>query len=312
MENGHLRILITGARGFIGKNLVEYFTTKCAERYTVFAPLHAELELLDTENVSDFIINNKIDYIIHCANVGGNRKTGYDAGRIDAVYNNLLMFFNLTRNLNSNLRMIFLGSGAEYDYRYYLPRMPEDYFGVHVPADAYGFSKFVCSKYIEGAEHIVNLRIFSAYGKYEDYDYRFISNSMVKNLLRLPIVINQNVFFDFVYVNDIVRIIEYFIEHKPNYKFYNVATGKTIDLVTVANKINKISGKPSEIIIKNKGLNTEYSADNSRLLQELEDFSFTPFDESLKEMYSWYSDILDSIDKEKIEKDEYVKYCRTK
>jgi GDP-L-fucose synthase len=85
-----------------------------------------------------------------------------------------------------------------------------------------------------------------------------------------------------------------------------------MDLVTIANKINCISSKPSEIIIKNEGLNTEYSADNTRLLKELKSFTFTPFDEALKCLYSWYKNNLDKIDKQAVEKDNYLRYCRTK
>lgn len=311
-KKNKLKIFITGARGFIGKNLVEYLLKERANKYKLFYPFHAELELLDIDKVAGFIASNDIDIIIHCASVGGSRKTGYDADGTDVVYKNLCMFFNLVRNLDKKKRMIFLGSGAEYNFRYYIPRMPEDYFGAHMPDDTFGFSKYVCSKYIEKSENIINLRLFGVYGKYEDYEYRFISNAIVKNLLGLPIVINQNVYFDFLYIEDLVKIVEYFIAHKVRHKFYNLATGKTLDLLTIAHRINRISDRPSEIIIKNEGLNTEYSADNSRLLQELKGFNFIPFDDALRKMYSWYRDNLDNIDRRAVEKDEYIKYCRTK
>jgi GDP-L-fucose synthase len=180
--------------------------------------------------------------------------------------------------------MIYLGSGAEYDIRHYKPRMNEDYFDTYVPVDDYGFSKYVCSKYM----------------------------TIVKNLLELPIVINQNVYFDYLYINDLVKIIEYFINYKVKNKFYNVTTGRTIDLLTIANKINQIAEKTSKIIINKRGLNTEYSGDNTKLLEELHGFNFTPFDEALEELYLWYKNNLAKIDKKIIEKDEHLKHCRTK
>ncbi len=310
MEGGNLKILITGARGFVGRNLVEYLAKECARKCALFYPFHTELELLDTEKVSEFINDNNIDIIVHCAYVGGSRKTAYDINATDIVAKNFLMFCNLARNLDSRRRMIFLGSGAEYDFRYYKPRMHEGYFGKHVPDDAYGFSKYACSKYIEKSENIINLRLFGIYGKYEAYEYRFISNAILKNILGLPIVINQNVYFDYLYVNDLVKIIEYFIMHKTQYKFYNVGTGKTIDLITIANKINRISTKPSRIIIKNKGLNAEYSADNARLLKVLKGYKFTPFDQALEELYSFHRGNLANVDRVAIKKDEYLKFCR--
>lgn len=312
MNENKLNVLITGARGFIGKNLVEYLGKAHPNRYYLFYPSHSELDLLDTEKIHEFISLNEIDVIIHCASIGGTRKTGYDIERTDIVSINLKMFFNLVQCLGIVKKIIHLGSGAEYDLRYYKPHMNENYFDTHIPADDYGFSKYVCSKYIENSEKSVNLRLFGVFGKYEDYQYKFISNAIVKNLLGLPIIINQNVYFDYLYVNDLVKFITYFIEYKNKYKFYNAVSGGTIDLVTIANKINQISENPSEIIIKNAGLNTEYSGDNKRLLEEMPAFLYTPFDDALNELFSWYKDNLDKIDRNTIEKDESLRYCRTK
>ncbi len=312
MKKDMLNIFITGARGFIGRNLVEYLARVRGARYTLFYPYHKELELLDGAKVAVFIRRNKIDIVLHCANVGGSRKTGYDCGRLDIVSSNLRMFFNLAKCIDSGKGMIFFGSGAEYDVRHYRQRMGEGYFDTYVPQDPYGFSKYICSKYIQLSENIINLRLFGVYGKYEDYEFKFISNSIVKNLLGLAITINQNVFFDYLYINDLVRITEYFINHKARHKFYNCVRGETIDLLTIANKINQISGRPTEIIVKNQGLNSEYSAHNRRLLEELGGYSYMSFDSALKELYFWYKQNLDKIgiDKEKIKADEYIKYCR--
>ena len=67
------RILITGAEGFIGRNLSEYLKGF----YEIFATNHHDLELLNTDRVRDFIEDNKIDIIVHSASIGGTRKTAY-------------------------------------------------------------------------------------------------------------------------------------------------------------------------------------------------------------------------------------------
>jgi nucleoside-diphosphate-sugar epimerase len=309
MSEKKLNIFITGARGFIGKNLVEYFS-QFPSKYSLFYPYHKDLELTDADKVSAFIKKNKIDIIIHCASIGGSRKTGYDADKTDIVSTNLRMFFNLVRSMDTNMRMIYFGSGAEYDRQNYMPAMKEEYFGPHIPADDYGFYKYVCSKFTEQSKNILNLRIFGMFGKYEDYDFKFISNAIVKNLLKLPIVINQNIKFDYMYINDCVKIVERFISNPPKHNTYNLTTGSTIDLVTIANKINAISSFKSEVIVKNQGLGIEYSGSNSRLQKEIS-FKFTPFDNALKELFKYYASILPDIDKKAIEKDEYMKYCKT-
>jgi GDP-L-fucose synthase len=305
-----LNVFITGGHGFVGKNIVEYLGSTFPNQYALLYPSHKELELLNTEKVLDFINTNKIDIIIHCANVGGSRKTGYDSGKIDIVEKNLRMFFNLARCLGKVRRMIHFGSGAEYDSRNYKPGMPESYFGAHVPEDPYGFSKYIISKHIENSKKIICLRIFGMFGKYEDYDFKFISNSIVKNLFKLPIVINQNVYFDYMYINDAVRLVAKIMNKKMKHRTYNLTTGRAIDLVTIANKINEISDFKSEIIIKNPGLNKEYSGDNSRLMREIK-IKFIPMESAIQELFTYYKNLLRTINLEKIETDEFIKYCKT-
>lgn len=300
-------ILITGARGFIGKNLVEHLN-RTPDQYSLFYPYHKELELLDEGKVEGFIGHNKIDTIIHCASIGGSRKTGYDTGKTDIVSTNLRMFFNLAKNLDKVERMIYFGSGAEYDRRHYKPKMMEDFFGTHIPADDYGFSKYVCTKFAESHKKIVNLRVFGMFGKYEDHEFKFISNAIVKNLLKLPIIINQNVKFDYMYINDAVRIIEDFISNKPRYNVYNLTTGKTIDLISIARTINDISDFKSEVIVNNPGLNVEYSGDNARLLKEIR-CEYTPLTKAIAELFMHYKGIIHQIDSNKIANDEYIKNC---
>lgn len=277
-------IFITGANGFVGKNLLEQLQNK----YKLLTPRRKELDLMDSNKVDDFFRKNKIDVVINCAAVGGSRKEEH----VDsALSDNLRIFFNLLKNKDKFKKMIHFGSGAEYDKSKPIIKVKETDFGKTIPQDEYGFFKYICSKYIEKEESIVCIRIFGLFGKYEDYRYRFISNAIVNNLKGLPITMNQNVFFDYVYIDDFVKIVDYFINHKSKHKFYNIGTGKKIDILTIANKINKISNKQSRIEVKNKGLNNEYSCDNRRLMNELRRFKFASFDQSLKELYQWYKTI---------------------
>ena len=294
-------IFITGGLGFIGRNLQEYFHSK----YTVFAPSHAELDLLDTKKVEHFIQKKNIQIIIHGANIGGGRDT-LDAKEV--VQKNLTMFFNIVRNLNIIEKIIHLGSGAEYDKKRPLVKVKEEDFDLQIPQDDYGFYKYVCSKYIERTDKIISLRLFAVYGKYENYLFKFISNAVVKNLFHLPIVIGQNVYFDYLYINDLLQIIDYFLAHDGKYKAYNISNGEKIDLLTISKTINKISDFKSKISILHKGLNHEYTANNQRLVKEIRELKFTSSEEGIKILYDWYKSKLKTIDKKVIEEDRCIKY----
>jgi GDP-L-fucose synthase len=303
MSRSSKTIFVTGASGFIGKNAVEYFSS----RYQVLAPLHGELDLLSQSDVRRIFRENEIDYVIHCANVGGNRK---DRNVDDILKKNLTMFFNLAENEKYFEKMIHMGSGAEYNKETMRPKENEIYFGKYLPFDDYGLSKYIISKYIEKSDNIYCLRLFGVFGKYEDYEYKFISNAILKNILHLPITIMQNVFFDWLYVDDLIYIIDLFIKCSAANKAYNITSGVPTDLFTIAETINKISDFKSEILVKNPGLNLEYSGDNKRLLNEIGNFKFHQISNAIAILFNYYKSIIHKIDYDAIQKDEYAAYCK--
>ncbi|MBU2703211.1 GDP-L-fucose synthase [Sporomusaceae bacterium BoRhaA] len=300
-----MKVLITGAGGFVGRNLEEYFSGK----HEIFAATHADLDLLDDSAVKNYIEENQIEFIIHCASYGGSRKSNYDEKNDNVVEQNLRMFFNLERCLTPNMRMVYLGSGAEYDRLHWSHKMSEEYFDTYVPADSYGYAKYLISKYIEQTDNIVCLRIFGLFGKYEDYRFKFISNAIVKNLLKMPITINQNVVFDYLYIGDFVKLVKYMIGNKPKEKHYNITPTQSIDLVTIAEIINEISDFKSKIIVLYEGMNREYSGDNNKLLSEVGNFQFTEYVKSIEELYQYYSSIFDTLDVEIIKNDLFISKC---
>jgi GDP-L-fucose synthase len=284
-----MRILITGGSGFIGKNLFEYFS----QRYDTFAPAHTELDLLDENAVAHFFKANRFDTVIHSASVPVSRKIKDPK---NVAFCNLKMFFNIIRNSDYFSRMIFLGSGSEYDLRYDISRVKESDSDNSVPADELGFSKYVCSKYIEKSNNMINLRLFGVFGKYEDYQIRFISNAICKAIYNLPITIKQNRSFSYLYIDNLCRIVEYFINHNTKHKIYNVVPNEIFDLLSIAKKVNELSKKNLDIVVHAPGLGKEYTADNSLLVNEMGDFNFTPLEEAIKKLYGWYEENKKVID----------------
>ena len=272
------KILILGGTGFIGKSLKELFSED-QKQYQIFSPTRKELNITKYEECYSYLKRIKTDIIIH-ASVD-----------IDSVENSVGMLNNILANKRFFGKLIFLGSGGEYNPRLYQPLMKEDFTKNSYPENGYYLSKFICGREIEFSEieNIFNLRIFGIYGPYELYQKRFISNNICRVLSGLPISLNKDMNFDYLYIDDLFKIIKIFINSNSlNYKTYNVCSGKPIKLSYLANQIKEIMNVKKEVIIKNKGLNPEYSGDPSRLLKEIGHYNFIKHSDSIKAMVNFF------------------------
>ncbi len=285
-----MKILITGAHGFIGRSLTE----KLKDRYLIETPGRAQLNLLDGEAVESYLKCNEFDIVIHTATTNKTMLS------YEILEGNLQMFFNLERCRKLYGKMYYFGSGAEYDMEHYVPNMKEEYFGTNIPKDTYGFSKYIMSKMCEQNKNIYDLRLFGVYGKYEEWERRFISNAVCRALKGMNITIHKNVYFDYMWVDDLCRIMEWFIEHKPKYKHYNVCRGERIDLYSLACIVRKILNIDCDIVVEEPGWKLEYTGNNERLLNEIGDYQFSEFEESIQSLCEFYKLNIDKIDEKRL------------
>lgn len=285
--------MLTGGSGFIGKNIIESFL---GEKYELIAPRHRELDLTRCEDVDRFFLDNEIDFVIHSAVKPGHRNA---SDLSDLFHLDSRMFHNLLRNESKFRKMIYLSSGSVYDMaRQHLENVDEDFVGHLIPEDEHGFFRYVTAKYVEKLENVVELRIFSIYGKYEDYAIRFISNAVCKALFDLPITIKQNRLFNFMYIDDLMPVIDHFIENESSHAAYNVCQDAPISLVDAAHMVNEVAGKDLPVLVGKEGMGYTYSGNNSRLRNDIPFWHRTPVREGIERLYAWYGNNRDLINRD--------------
>ena len=277
--NRQKTILITGANGFIGSNLKEYFQRE----YNILSPRSLELDCTNSEQIKNYFEKNNIDFIIHCATVGGIRGIEDEPTTLEK---NIRMVENILSYKKEETRVILFGSGAMYDKSRSLKKVKEEEIGLIEPSDLYGKSKMLISQKVKNRKDCVCLNIFGCFGKNEKCS-RFPTYAITQNFKKEDIIINQNVVFDYLYIEDLTKIVDYFLQNQPINNILNVTPKESISLLEIANIINEISNYKSNITIKNQNIGNEYTGDNSRLLKEFPNFKFTTYEQSLKAFYNF-------------------------
>jgi nucleoside-diphosphate-sugar epimerase len=196
-----MRILITGAGGYVGSAVVRSLSTE----HDVVPMTRKECDILDTDSVNQFFQNNQpFDFVIHCAITGGSREKMDDA---IVTHNNLLMFNNLMSWKGVGFTSIInIGSGAEYDRRY-----PMNQYQIEnnnrVPVDPYGMSKFYINQFIQNTSNTYNLRIFAIFDENE-LERRFIKSCLTNYIRGNPMRMYRDAEMDFIYMEDFISMVK--------------------------------------------------------------------------------------------------------
>lgn len=271
-----MKILVLGSNGFVGRHVAASLSASAAG-YQVLAPKRAEVDLVDQDAVAAYLRQHRPDVVVNCAIT------------IHSAETNLHIYYNLERCAASFGRLINVGSGAEYAAKYYTPLMEESRFGLNIPGDTYGISKFCIARDIEHSPHdFINLRVFGIFGEHEDHSRRFLSNNICASIRSQTITVNRNSVFDYLDVQDFVRILERFLTLETRYKSYNVCTAIPRQLTELAEVIDRESGRNNTLTIVNGEINSVYTGNNQRMQEALGGFTFTPIEASVRRLFAWY------------------------
>ncbi len=260
------KILITGATGFIGANLVRHFLKRGAI-ISIFKRQQSNLwrindilnqiliydvDLLDYTVVNKAVKRIKPDVILHTAAYGGYITQ-------DDLSLTLKINFNATINLLDSCSKrgfeLFVNTGSSSEYG--IKEVPLRESDSLAPMMPYGISKAAASifcQYIAKKDNlpIVTLRLFSPYGYFDDGSraVSYIILSCLKN--KRVNICSPKAVRDFIFIDDVINAYEKALERSSSISggIFNIGSGKQYSIEKLARKIvaavgNKISVKYS-------------------------------------------------------------------
>ncbi len=312
------RILITGASGFIGANLANYFHKEKQDVGVILREnsnlwrlsdilddiITYRQDILDLEALNRTVKSFRPDVIIHTAAFGAY----YFETDQDMIYTTN---FTGTKNVvesyiqSDSELLINTGSSSEYGFK----DKPMAETNVLEPIGDYAVSKaastILCrSKSIESQRKILTFRLFSAFGYYEE-SHRLVPYLMQSYLKgNIPKLNNPNNVRDFIFIEDICNAYNEAIKRADDLgcgEILNLGCGIQYRVKDVVEIVKKIAGKNISPIyindigrIGDKAINWE--ADTLRAYNVLKFKPKYSLEEGLYETYQWFSNNIEKYE----------------
>ena len=255
-----MKILITGGNGFIASNLKE----KLSE-YEITSISRNDFDLRNPDETNIFFKNKRFDIVLHTAIIGGNRLVEDSK---DCVYDNSIMALNLLKNMRSWDRLIHFGSGAELDRSRDIEGNTNNCYN-RIPADPYGLSKNIVCRLFDEYTNIYNLRIFNVFAKNEA-DRRMIKANIKNYIENKPMVIHQDKYMDFFYIDDFVKLVKLYLSGEYLPREIDCVYKDKIKLSDIAILINNLSDHKVPIQIQSDELGKSYCGHYEQITDTLD------------------------------------------
>ncbi len=253
-----MKILIIGSRGFIGSHCVDYFSIRhevweCDVILDYDKPRYIFIESVDSD-FQDIFINHKFDVCINCsgaANVPFSLEKPYNDFQLNTL--NVFKILDAIRRFNPECRYINMSSAAVYGNPASLPikeEMP------YAPVSPYGIHKeiaeILCAEFHRyWGIRTSCVRIFSAYGPRLRKQLLWDLALKAKKQDRIELFGTGHETRDFIYVTDLVRLIDCVIENATfEADIINAANGCQIEIAEIAKLMMDALDCNKEIIFK--------------------------------------------------------------
>ncbi len=310
------KIVITGATGFVGANLVHRLVQ---DGYEVHALLRKESHPWRIEDLNSkiqrWVVNledeNSIDQALKeiqpdtCFHLAANGAYSWQNNSAEIIRTNFLDTVNLADSCIRNHVKVLIntGSSSEYGLKDHAPKETE----FVRPNSMYAVTKSAATNYcLYCADHsdlcVSTLRLYSVYGPYEDAG-RLIPNLILHGMKKeFPPMTDPLTARDFVYVRDIEDAYILAAE-KPEISkgnIYNAGTGTQTSLKAAAEQAKQFFGIESEPVwgsmVSRKWDTNIWVADSTKIRAEL---GWTPrysFSDGFQKTAEWFTNQADYFD----------------
>jgi UDP-glucose 4-epimerase len=248
------KILITGAKGFLGSNVAKYFKNLGYETYGIG---HGGLSIEESQNIgldywkkddvsikSILEFNQKFDLIVHC---GGSGSVGFSVEHpyddFKKTVDGTLEVLEYMRVHNPNARLIYPSSPAVQGEHPDEP-IKEEYIGK--PASPYGYHKKIaedlCQSYSEKFGLRVSIvRLFSVYGNGLKKQLLWDAYHKIKEAKSdVSFWGTGNETRDFIHISDVVSIFDTLIKKDEIFTLINGGTGTKHSIKNVIEMIRDL------------------------------------------------------------------------
>ncbi|MFN3198397.1 MAG: GDP-mannose 4,6-dehydratase [Bradymonadia bacterium] len=311
-----MRILVTGAAGFIGSNLVdrllamghsvlgldnfnEFYDPAIKEANIASALQHDAFELvrgdiLDRDLLEQVFARFKPERVMHLAAWAGVRPSIERPGLYQQV--NVEGTTNLLERCRADgvNRFVFASSSSVYGDRDKVPFSEAD--RVDFPISPYAATKkageLLCYTYHHLFNmHVSCLRFFTVYGPRQRPEmaiHKF--TRIIENGESVPMFGDGSSSRDYTFVQDIVDGVVAAIERVEGYRIYNLGESKTITLKALIDEIGKALGKSPVIdqLPSQPGDVSRTFADVSLAKTELDYHPQVTVQEGIKRFVEWF------------------------
>ena len=257
-----MRVLLTGATGFIGSYVLKELLEKGLDVVVVgrTKPINTSVDFIETDllseklNFTDLIKETSATHLLHLAWYAEHGKYWSSPLNLRWVEASVKLVEAFCEN--GGEKVVISGTCAEYDWSY--GYCQEDVTPLN-PSTLYGISKDATRRLTQAicSQHGVEFawgRIFFAYGEGEPESRLIPSLKRVFQGLQKPFSVNSDTYRDFLHVTDVARAFVMLLMTKVHGS-YNISSGCPLKIEDLVIHIAKEYNSDPKLIISISKLN---------------------------------------------------------